>query len=70
MEEETSIVHGDFRLDNMIFDPETHQVKAILDWELSTLGNPIADFTYHMMSWKIHDNMHHMTTCEQSHDLL
>ena len=53
LEEETSIVHGDFRLDNMIFDPETHQVKAILDWELSTLGNPIADFTYHMMSWRL-----------------
>ena len=52
-DQETSIVHGDFRLDNMIFDPITHEVKAILDWELSTLGNPIADFTYHMMSWRL-----------------
>ena len=52
-DQETSIVHGDFRLDNMIFDPTTHEVKAILDWELSTLGNPIADFTYHMMSWRL-----------------
>ena len=52
-DQETTIVHGDFRLDNMIFDPITHEVKAILDWELSTLGNPIADFTYHMMSWRL-----------------
>lgn len=53
LDQETSIVHGDFRLDNMIFDPNTHKVQAILDWELSTLGNPIADFTYHMMSWRL-----------------
>ena len=50
---ETSIVHGDFRLDNMIFNKDTNHVEAILDWELSTLGNPIADFTYHMMSWRL-----------------
>ena len=50
---ETSIVHGDFRLDNMIFNKDTNHVVAILDWELSTLGNPIADFTYHMMSWRL-----------------
>ena len=51
--EETSIVHGDFRLDNMVFDKNTNEVIAILDWELSTLGHPIADFTYHMMTWKM-----------------
>ena len=50
---ETTIVHGDFRLDNMIFDKQNNKVMAILDWELSTLGNPIADFTYHMMSWRL-----------------
>ena len=49
---ETSIVHGDFRLDNMIFD-NNNKVIAVLDWELSTLGNPIADFSYHMMSWRL-----------------
>ena len=52
-DEETSIVHGDFRLDNMVFDENTLEVKAILDWELSTLGSPIADFTYHMMAWRL-----------------
>ena len=50
--DDTSIVHGDFRLDNMIFD-ENNRVIAVLDWELSTLGNPIADFSYHMMSWRL-----------------
>ncbi len=51
-----SVVHGDFRLDNMIFDPvigETAQVRAVLDWELSTLGHPLADFSYHCMAWHI-----------------
>ena len=52
-DEETSIVHGDFRLDNMVFDEDSLEVKAILDWELSTLGSPIADFTYHMMAWRL-----------------
>jgi len=52
-DEETSIVHGDFRLDNMVFDENSLEVKAILDWELSTLGSPIADFTYHMMAWRL-----------------
>ena len=52
-DEETSIVHGDFRLDNMVFDKDSFEVKAILDWELSTLGSPIADFTYHMMAWRL-----------------
>lgn len=46
-----SIVHGDFRLDNMILAPESPKVLAVLDWELATLGDPIGDFTYHLMQW-------------------
>ena len=46
-----SIVHGDYRLDNMIFHPTEPRVRAVLDWELSTLGDPMADFTYLLMQW-------------------
>ncbi len=46
-----SVVHGDYRLDNMIFHPTEPTVKAVLDWELSTLGDPMADFTYLLMQW-------------------
>jgi aminoglycoside phosphotransferase (APT) family kinase protein len=46
-----SIVHGDYRLDNMIFDAEQPRVTAVLDWELSTLGDPMADFAYLLMQW-------------------
>ena len=49
--ETTSIVHGDYRLDNMILHPTQPKVLAVLDWELSTLGDPLGDFTYHLMNW-------------------
>ena len=51
--DETAIVHGDFRCDNMIFHPERPEILAVLDWELSTLGNPIADFAYHAMMYRM-----------------
>ena len=46
-----SIVHGDFRLDNMVLHADKPEVLAVLDWELSTLGHPLGDFTYHLMQW-------------------
>src|SRR5207245_396722 len=49
----TSVVHGDYRLDNTIFHPREARILAVLDWELSTLGDPLADFAYHCMSWHI-----------------
>jgi len=49
----TRIVHGDFRLDNLILAPEAAEVRAVLDWELSTLGDPMADFSYLLIAWVI-----------------
>jgi aminoglycoside phosphotransferase (APT) family kinase protein len=50
--DETTLVHGDYRLDNMIFALDAPRVLAVVDWELSTLGHPLADFAYHVMAWR------------------
>ncbi len=56
-EDATSIVHGDYRLDNMIFAADAPDILAVIDWELSTLGNPLADFAYHVMYWRLEPAM-------------
>lgn len=55
--EETSLVHGDYRLDNTVLHPTEPRQIAILDWELSTLGHPLADFSYHCMTWRLEPEM-------------
>lgn len=52
-DESTAVVHGDYRLDNMIIHPTEPRVIAVLDWELSTIGHPLGDFTYHLMAWQM-----------------
>lgn len=52
-QESRAIAHGDLRLDNLIFHPREPRVLALLDWELSTIGHPLADFAYYMMAWRL-----------------
>ncbi len=51
--DETTLVHGDYRIDNMIFHAHEPKVAAVVDWELSTLGHPLADLSYHVMLWRV-----------------
>ncbi len=51
-DESASVVHGDFRLDNLVIHPTEPRIIAVLDWELSTIGHPLGDFTYHLMAWQ------------------
>ena len=52
-DESATVVHGDYRLDNMIIHPTEPRIIAVLDWELSTIGHPVGDFTYHLMAWQM-----------------
>ena len=64
------LVHGDYRLDNLIIGHESPKVLAVLDWELSTLGDPLADFTYHLMAWHMpHSDSAAGTATLVGHDL-
>lgn len=57
--DETTVVHGDYRIDNMIFHAAEARVVAVLDWELSTLGDPVGDFAYHVMQWRLPPHIFH-----------
>lgn len=48
-----AIVHGDYRMDNLVFHPAEPRVIGVLDWELSTIGDPLADFAYHCLTWRV-----------------
>ena len=54
-DESVSVVHGDFRLDNLVIHPSEPRIIGVLDWELSTIGHPLGDFTYHLMAWQMPD---------------
>jgi aminoglycoside phosphotransferase (APT) family kinase protein len=65
-----TLVHGDFRIDNLIVARDAPQIIAVLDWELSTLGDPLADFTYHLMAWHMpHSDSAAGTATLAGHDL-
>ena len=51
--DETRVVHGDFRIDNLVFHPREPRIIGVLDWELATLGHPLADFAYHLMAYRL-----------------
>ncbi|MFK7828430.1 MAG: phosphotransferase family protein [Congregibacter sp.] len=53
---QAGLVHGDYRLDNVMFHPTEPRVIGVLDWELSTLGHPLADLSYQVMAWQLPDN--------------
>jgi len=53
LEGELRIVHGDYRIDNLIYHPSEPRVIGVLDWELSTIGDPLADFAYHVIAWRV-----------------
>lgn len=55
----TALVHGDYRIDNVIFHPDTPEIIAVLDWELSTIGHPIADLAYQCMQWRLPNELGH-----------
>jgi len=64
------LVHGDYRLDNLIVAKDRSDIVAVLDWELSTLGDPLADFTYHLMAWHMpHSESAAGTATLVGHDL-
>ena len=64
------LVHGDYRLDNLIVAKDSPHIIAVLDWELSTLGDPLADFTYHLMAWHMpHSESAAGTASLVGHDL-
>jgi aminoglycoside phosphotransferase (APT) family kinase protein len=64
------LVHGDYRLDNLILARDRPKVIAVLDWELSTLGDPLADFSYHLMTWHMpHSDSAAGTATLSGHDL-
>ncbi len=65
-----TLVHGDYRIDNLIVARDTPQIIAVLDWELSTLGDPLADFAYHLMAWHMpHSDSAAGTATLAGHDL-